>query len=40
MTTSTPAASIGNTELGVIIAGSPAIFARFNSNYDFVETIG
>ena len=40
MTTSTPAASIGNTELGVIKAGSPAIFARFNSEYEFVETIG
>ena len=40
MTTSTPAKSIGNNELGVIKAGSPAIFARFNSNFEFVETIG
>lgn len=40
MTTSTPAESIGNTELGVIKVGSPAIFARFTNDFDFVETIG
>jgi len=39
MTTSTPAESINNTEVGVIKVGSPAIFARFNSDYDFIETI-
>lgn len=40
MTTSTPAKSIGNTEVGVIKVGSPAIFARFNAEYEFVGTIG
>ena len=40
MTTSTPAKSIGNEEVGVIKVGSPAIFARFNAKYEFVGTIG
>ena len=40
MTTSTPAESIGNSEVGVIKVGSPAIFARFNKQYEFVGTIG
>lgn len=40
MTTSTPAESIGNQQFGVIKEGSPAIFARFNANYEFVGTIG
>ena len=40
MTTSTPAKSIGNQEYGVIKVGSPAVFARFTPEYQFVETIG
>lgn len=40
MTTSTPAASIHNTEFGVIKEGAPAVFARFTGDYEFVETIG
>lgn len=40
MTTSTPAESIGNKEVGVIKVGSPAIFARFTADYEFVDTIG
>lgn len=40
MTTSTPAASIKNSEVGVIRQGAFAIFARFTPEYDFVETIG
>lgn len=40
MTTLTPANSIGNHEVGRIQPGSPAVFARFNANYEFVETIG
>ena len=40
MTTSTPAASIGNKEYGVIREGAPAVFARFTKDYQFVETIG
>lgn len=40
MTTSTPAASIGNQEFGVIQPGAPAVFARFTPDYQFVETIG
>jgi len=40
MTTSTPAESIGNSEVGVIKVGSPAIFARFNAQFEFVGTIG
>ena len=40
MTTSTPAQSIGNNEYGVIKVGSPAVFARFTADYQFVETIG
>lgn len=40
MTTETPARSIGNKEYGVIKVGSPAVFARFTSDYEFVGTIG
>ncbi len=40
MTTSTPAKSVGNHEYGVIKVGSPAVFARFTPEYEFVETIG
>lgn len=40
MTTSTPAESIGNSEVGVIKVGSPAFFARFNAQFEFVGTIG
>ena len=40
MVTSTPAASIGNEEYGVIRVGAPAVFARFTPDYQFVETIG
>lgn len=40
MTTSTPALSIGNEEVGVIKVGSPAIFARFDADYKFIGTIG
>ena len=40
MTTSTPATSIHNTEYGVIKVGAPAVFARFNGEFEFVETIG
>ena len=40
MTTSTPAKSIGNQEYGVIKVGSPAVFARFTKEYEFVGTIG
>lgn len=39
MTTSTPARSVGNDRVGVIKVGSPAIFARFDSEYNFVGTI-
>lgn len=40
MTTSSPAKSIGNQDFGVIKVGSPAIFARFTPDYQFVSTIG
>ncbi len=40
MTTKTPAMSIGNEDMGEIELGAPAIFARFNAAYEFVETIG
>lgn len=40
MTTLTPAASIGNEDYGVIELGAPAVFARFNAEYQFVSTIG
>lgn len=40
MTTSTPAKSIGNQEYGVIKVGAPALFARFNDQFEFVSTIG
>ena len=40
MTTSTPALSIGNDKVGVIKVGSPAIFARFDDDYNFIGTIG
>lgn len=40
MTTSTPAASIGNQEFGVIRVGAPAVFARFTRDYQFVSTVG
>lgn len=39
MTTSTPAESIGNTDVGVIKVGAPAIFARFTADYEFAGTI-
>lgn len=40
MTTKTPAESIGNDEVGEIELGAPAIFARFDKHYQFVETVG
>ncbi len=40
MTTKTPAMCIDNEEVGVIELGSPAIFARFDDNYEFKGTIG
>lgn len=40
MTTRTPALSINNDEVGEIELGSPAIFARFDSDCQFVSTIG
>ena len=39
MTTSTPAASIHNDELGRIKVGAPAVFARFQPDFEFVGTI-
>lgn len=39
MVTETPAKSIGNTEYGVIRVGAPAIFARFDSDFRFVEAL-
>ncbi|MEG2316726.1 MAG: N-acetylglucosamine-6-phosphate deacetylase [Clostridia bacterium] len=39
MTTKTPALSIGNEELGEIELGTPACFARFDGNWNFVETL-
>ena len=40
MTTRTPAQSILNDEVGEIELGAPAIFARFDKDYQFVGTIG
>lgn len=40
MTTSTPAHSIHNDEVGVIKVGAPAVFARFTADYEFVGVIG
>lgn len=40
MTTKTPALSIGNEEMGEIELGAPAVFARFNAEYEFVGAIG
>ena len=39
MTTSTPAQSIGCSDVGVIKVGAPAVFARFNAEYEFVGTV-
>lgn len=40
MTTKTPAMSIGNEDMGEIELAAPAIFTRFNSEFEFVEAIG
>ena len=40
MTTRTPARSIQNEEMGEIELGAPAIFARFDKDYQFIGTIG
>ena len=40
MTTRTPARSIQNEEVGEIELGAPAIFARFDKDYQFIGTIG
>ncbi|MDD3335247.1 MAG: N-acetylglucosamine-6-phosphate deacetylase [Eubacteriales bacterium] len=40
MTTKTPALSIGNEDMGEIELGAPAILARFDQTFTFVETIG
>ena len=40
MTTRTPARSIQNEEVGEIELGAPAIFSRFDKDYQFIGTIG
>ena len=40
MTTRTPARSIRNEEVGEIELGAPAIFTRFDKDYQFVGVIG
>lgn len=39
MVTSTPAASIHNSIWGKIEVGAPAVFARFNADFEFISTI-
>ena len=40
MVSKTPAQSLGLEEYGEIRPGAPAVFARFDKNWDFVETMG
>lgn len=40
MTTRTPAQSIGDDVMGEIELGAPAVFARFDADYQFVGAIG